>query len=530
MDKLTQAERAAVASLIQTEIESQFSIDNPASQLKVAASSLAIEINLANKEDGLMDMARQVAEKQGLSPEDVLRRSLVIGDSDNDVAMLNRVARAGGVAVWVGASFPENLDRRVHDVPYDGPVVMRELLRMHTDWGKENRLNVVWTQLRALFNNLLHRDNTELPLHLEDMDQIHSNFTELPPDEQFQFTRKAAAISLKDPADQESSPTPVSSVFEKPSISFWGPVVVDLSLIYQAKRQGLQLVDFQGAGGGDFFVAEALTRFGIQTGFLGLSNDTEARIVEQKIRERGLGNAYITRGPSRTAIGNYVQLRSGRTKEVSLKRQVKVTTDDLQTLFNLADELPIVPAGSKYVLFNAWMAAPGARPENIAQLMNIIQGKGYRILLDFRPHVSPEVMAASFGASPWFTKPNLGEMAKYSGQRLDDLKGNLDEVAELAQNTAIENNISIFVVSMAEDGVLAVYQDSIGQYKTVHIPSPEVAHPYTLGAGNSFIGGTLGRWIENGEKNVPDALLYGMGTAFGSVKIPGTGNCWPRSY
>ncbi len=104
--------------------------------LHVLVSSIAIDVSLVDKADALIDMAAYVARKRGVSDATVaLKHTLAIGDSENDFAMLRRVADAGGVAVWVGD--PDELDPGDHfDVMSDqGPKGTRAAIKKHFGWA-----------------------------------------------------------------------------------------------------------------------------------------------------------------------------------------------------------------------------------------------------------------------------------------------------------------------------------------------------------------------------------------------------------
>ncbi len=85
------------------------------SSLHVASSPAAVDIARTDKADGLARVVHQVAEERKISADEVWKRSMIIGNAENDVESLNRIARNGGIAVWVGPSpAPElGLDERV---------------------------------------------------------------------------------------------------------------------------------------------------------------------------------------------------------------------------------------------------------------------------------------------------------------------------------------------------------------------------------------------------------------------------------
>ena len=77
-------------------------VKNSLNDYKVFATTVAVNISKADKADGLLDLAKRIAELYGLTVGDVLKKTLTIGDSQIDRPMLNLTAEAGGLAILVG--------------------------------------------------------------------------------------------------------------------------------------------------------------------------------------------------------------------------------------------------------------------------------------------------------------------------------------------------------------------------------------------------------------------------------------------
>jgi len=108
--------------------------------LKIAYSSAAVDIALTDKGEAIQDLVRRIARKRRTSMSEVYNHTVVVGDSDNDVVMLNWVARRGGKALWVGhMPLPKNLDKRVLIASRPGPAGQRDALRIYVNWRRQQQ-------------------------------------------------------------------------------------------------------------------------------------------------------------------------------------------------------------------------------------------------------------------------------------------------------------------------------------------------------------------------------------------------------
>ena len=120
--------------------------------LKVAVSSIAVCVNLMDKRQGIRRLAKEIARKVNMTVKEVLRQTLVVGDSEIDVPMLNEVARAGGTALWVGYK-PDDLlglDKNVLIIEdYYGEEGTLAALEAHVDWLKKEVVHKAVDEIMA---------------------------------------------------------------------------------------------------------------------------------------------------------------------------------------------------------------------------------------------------------------------------------------------------------------------------------------------------------------------------------------------
>lgn len=87
-------------------------------EVRVFYSSTHVDIALTDKRDAIEHIADQIANRwSGITRDGILQKTMALGDSQIDVAMLNRVAKAGGVAVFIGKGSTRGLDPRVVVIP-----------------------------------------------------------------------------------------------------------------------------------------------------------------------------------------------------------------------------------------------------------------------------------------------------------------------------------------------------------------------------------------------------------------------------
>lgn len=116
-------------------------------QLKVEASSIAVDINLMDKGEGILRLAGEIEKKTGKTIKDILQKTVVVGDSTIDIRMLKVVAEAGGLAVWVGnpsASLPPNviiIDQGPE--PLRGELANQAILKMYVEGQRDNMVRIV---------------------------------------------------------------------------------------------------------------------------------------------------------------------------------------------------------------------------------------------------------------------------------------------------------------------------------------------------------------------------------------------------
>jgi 6-phosphofructokinase 2 len=112
----------------------------------------------------------------------------------------------------------------------------------------------------------------------------------------------------------------------------------------------------------------------------------------------------------------------------------------------------------------------------------------------------------------WLLKPDRRELADLTGMDVTDV-----DSAEAAARVIVERGWAENVTaSLGRDGVVLVTRDA-----AEHVPAPQVVVSSRVGAGDSFVAGTL-FGLASGE-SLTDAVRRGVAVAAIAVSTPGKG-------
>jgi len=132
-------------ALLGSLIRDHFQKSDELKALKVSWSAIAVDIALTDKEDGMKALADALV-SGGLAPDrkSILKQSLVVGDSENDLPMLNLVAESGGIAIWIGgvpssgAIFHKNIIQLIGQ----GPVGAEKAFGMYLEILEQSQVEI----------------------------------------------------------------------------------------------------------------------------------------------------------------------------------------------------------------------------------------------------------------------------------------------------------------------------------------------------------------------------------------------------
>lgn len=200
-------------------------------------------------------------------------------------------------------------------------------------------------------------------------------------------------------------------------------------------------------------------------------------------------------GESRTCY-NIVDTINNTQTEV-LENGPTVTQNDIDLLkakiLSHLSERSIVCMGGKL--------PPGAPVTLYADIINLIQSKGGKVILD----TNKDALIAGINAKPFAIKPNKSETEAILNIKLDtiaDIKKALDYFSSAG--------VKLPVISMGKDGLYAYYE---GKYYKV--TPPELKALNAVGSGDSTVAGiALGL-----EQNLDIVEILRLGAAMGTANV-----------
>lgn len=200
-------------------------------------------------------------------------------------------------------------------------------------------------------------------------------------------------------------------------------------------------------------------------------------------------------GESRTCY-NIVDTINNIQTEV-LENGPTVTQDDIDLLkakiLSHLSERIIVCMGGKL--------PPGAPVTLYAELINLIQSKGGKVILD----TSEEALKEGIKAKPFAVKPNRVEVEKILKLKLDTLD-NIKKALDYFSSA----DVKLPVISMGKDGLYAYYE---GKYYKVTPPVLKALN--AVGSGDSTVAGiALGL-----EQNLDIVEILRLGAAMGTANV-----------
>jgi 6-phosphofructokinase 2 len=217
---------------------------------------------------------------------------------------------------------------------------------------------------------------------------------------------------------------------------------------------------------------------GISCNFTRISGETRTNIVIYDM-EKGSQTIFSARGPE---IMPFELMR--------IIEQVK----------KLDDPNIVIISGS---------LPPGVSPEIYCKIMDIVKGKGAKIMLDTDGHA----LKTCIQISPDVIKPNIHELSRLSGVELK----NIEEINSTAQ-AICDQGVGIVLVSMGARGILLVGKTE--QYLAV---PPRVKVVNTVGAGDSSVAGFVYGTLTG--KTLQEALAYAVAAGTATTLQPGPALC-----
>jgi 1-phosphofructokinase len=256
-------------------------------------------------------------------------------------------------------------------------------------------------------------------------------------------------------------------------------------------------------GGKGINVASFLVDFGqpvTVTGFLGADNDEIFRrfFARKEIEDR------CVRIAGQTRIGVKISDEAQRqTTDINFPGQTP-SPADIEHLFDILREL---------ATSSEWFVLSGSIPAGVSagiyqEMVALLSGR--KVVLD----TSGEGFRLAVAAGPWLVKPNVDELAEFSGERLDTPTA----IVRVAHGLIQRYGITSVAVSMGKEGAIFVEGE-----ETVWAVPPSVEVKSTVGAGDAMVAGIVAGKI----RGLALAECARLATAFSMSAITHIGSGLP---
>nr|WP_246565640.1 1-phosphofructokinase [Tissierella carlieri] len=204
----------------------------------------------------------------------------------------------------------------------------------------------------------------------------------------------------------------------------------------------------------------------IATGFLGGSSGD---YIDKGLNNMDISHRFI-KIDEETRSCLAVICSDGNQMEI-LERGPSISEDEIAEFLNLYEKLL-----EKADIICASGSIPYGVPLEIyGDMINLAKKKDKKFILD----TSGEALRFGIDAGPYLVKPNKKELEDLTGIKIDSN----EQLIRAAKDLSNED-IEIVVVSLGEEGAMAVHKDDV--YKVI-IPSIRALNP--IGSGDSMIAG-----------------------------------------
>lgn len=251
-------------------------------------------------------------------------------------------------------------------------------------------------------------------------------------------------------------------------------------------------------GGKGVNVASVLADLGVEaiaTGFLGVENQRlfEAFFARKRIDDRFVRIA----GSTRVGIKIVDDTQTTDINFPGLSPRAEDIAELMERIASLAEP------GRWFVLSGS--VPPGVPDSIYAEMIELIRGRGGRVLLD----TSGRPLRETLASRPEVMKPNVEELGELAGRPFQTV-GDVRAAAEVL----LELGVHRVVASMGGGG--AVFVD---RGRALVARPPNVAVRSTVGAGDAMVGGIISAMIE--DRSLEEVAR--TATACGAYAVTGIG-------
>jgi len=261
-------------------------------------------------------------------------------------------------------------------------------------------------------------------------------------------------------------------------------------------------------GGKGFNVSRVLLALGVESVALGFVGGATGQRLAAGLAALGLPTDFVTiAGETRTNVV-IAEADSGRYVKVNEAGPMVQPEEIAQFLDKVRQQ---ATGGEKRAARDTWALCgslpPGVPDDFYAQLIEILQPRGVRVLLD----TSGAALRLGCEARPFLVKPNAEEAATFAGHPVHTRDDALN-----AAHAFLERGITQVALSLGAEGLLLATRDD-----AVFAIPPDVPVKNVTGAGDALLAG-LAYAIERGL-SLAEQARWGVATGTASAMHEGVG-------
>ena len=262
------------------------------------------------------------------------------------------------------------------------------------------------------------------------------------------------------------------------------------------------------AGGKGIDVSKVLTSFGVANKALGFVGGFAGEELEGMLINEGIVCDFV-RISGRTRTNIIINDMASGKQTLYNARGPEISAFELMQIIHKVENFE----QPEFVILSGSLPR-GVNPEIYRKIIEISKSEGARVVLD----TDDKALRVGMQGCPTIIKPNIHELSRISGQRLDTI----DSIVKATSEMQI-GDIEIILVSMGCCGMLMICNE--GQYLA---RPPEVAVKNTIGAGDSAVAGFIYGLQTRGD--LKEALRYAVASGTATILQTGTAVCRKEDF
>ncbi len=263
------------------------------------------------------------------------------------------------------------------------------------------------------------------------------------------------------------------------------------------------------AGGKGIDVSRAIRRLGGDSLALGFIGGHNGQILVDLLKREGI-TPYFTPIAGETRRNLIISASRHGTQTLLHARGPTVTAEEWRGFLG---HLRLLDLRDAFVVLGGSLPR-GVPADAYREIVSLVQGRGARAVLD----ADGPCLKAGLRAKPFAIKPNLHELRRATGRRLET-----EAEIRTAAKGLNRSGVAVVIVSLGRRGLLVVAGEPRGPQTTIRAVPPAVKVRSRVGAGDSTVAGFLVSFA--GGKPLEDCVRAATAAGTAATLAPGNQLC-----